>query len=43
MKDLLFTHWEKIGQVKLMTIASFVILLLFIRIIGKKNLGDVKL
>lgn len=39
MKDLLFENWEKLGQVALMTIASFVILFLFIRISGKRTLA----
>ena len=36
MEDLLLENWEKLGQVALMTIASFVILFLFIRISGKE-------
>ncbi|SIS64197.1 hypothetical protein SAMN05421785_101684 [Chryseobacterium gambrini] len=39
MKDLLFENWGKLGQVALMTIASFVILFLFIRISGKRTLA----
>ena len=39
MKDLLFENWEKLGQVALMTIASFVVLFLFIRISGKRTLA----
>ncbi|GGG59672.1 DUF421 domain-containing protein [Epilithonimonas arachidiradicis] len=39
MKALLFDNWEKIGQVALMTVTSFVILFLFIRISGKRTLA----
>jgi len=39
MKELLFENWEKLGQVALMTVISFVILFLFIRISGKRTLA----
>lgn len=39
MKDLLFENWEKLGQVALTTVVSFIILFLFIRISGKRTLA----
>lgn len=39
MKDLVFENWEKLGQIALMTTASFLILFIFIRISGKRTLA----